>query len=139
MHDVISSFKLLSWVYTCQLSCLRCELCLQVENFDLTPTHAYRPISHAKQKNLSCYTPTNALSNNCKLGELHSGPGMVNVGNTFGKHQTVLENLWMSLDNGQVVFKNPGSPRIKKKKMKKEENVLTSFIKRRKQYFLHQN
>ena len=36
------------WVYTCQLSCLR------VENFDLTPAHACRPISHAWLKNVSC-------------------------------------------------------------------------------------
>ena len=34
--------------YTCQLSRLR------VENFDLTPAHAYGPISHAWLKNVSC-------------------------------------------------------------------------------------
>ena len=35
-------------VYTCQLSRLR------VENFDLTPAHAFGPISHAWLKNVSC-------------------------------------------------------------------------------------
>ena len=31
-----------------------CQLCLRVENFDLTPTHACGPISHAWLKNVSC-------------------------------------------------------------------------------------
>ena len=126
--------------YTCQHSCLRRETHLWVENFNLMPTHTYGPISNTWLKNVSYYrvnwlsfqkyvNSTNARNENSKWVNGNTFPeisdfwssvwSIIIILRTSELIATSLEVFWHLQKSSEsfryscVVFKNPGTPRIK--------------------------